>query len=67
LSQNLMQSLKKMGLKITIDKSVEGVQHPIIQHIRCAALRDLAFFGRQRRICSERLYATSFRQVGGIK
>ena len=33
-----MQSLKKMELKITIDKSVEGVQHPITQHIRCAVL-----------------------------
>jgi len=30
-----MQNLKKMELKITIDKSVEGVQHPITQHIRC--------------------------------
>jgi hypothetical protein len=33
-----MQSLKKMELKITMDKSVEGVQHPITQHIRCVAL-----------------------------
>ena len=30
-----MLSLKKMELKIIIDKSVEGVQHPITQHIRC--------------------------------
>ena len=29
-----MQSLKKMELKIIIDKSDEGVQHPITQHIR---------------------------------
>ena len=29
-----MQSLKKMELKITIDKSEEGVKQPVTQHMR---------------------------------
>lgn len=29
-----MQNLKKMVLKIMVDKSLKGVQHPITQYIR---------------------------------